>query len=38
VTDILGAIDHFGRRRFSEIANALEEAKKIMPIQFWSRL
>jgi hypothetical protein len=37
VTDILGAIDHFGRRRYSEIVSALEEAKKVMPIQFWSR-
>jgi len=37
VTDVLGAIDHFGRRRYSGIANALEEAKKIMLIQFWSR-
>ncbi len=37
VTDILGAIDHFGRGRFPEIAAALEEAKKTMPIQFWSR-
>ena len=37
VTDILGAIDHFGRRRYSEILDALEDAKKVMPIQFWSR-
>ena len=37
VTDLLGAIDHFGRRRYSEIVSALEEAKKVMPIQFWSR-
>ncbi len=38
VTDILGAIDHFGRGRYSEIVNALEEAKKTIPIQFWSRI
>ena len=37
VTDILGAIDHFGRRRYSEILDALEDAKKVMPVQFWSR-
>ena len=37
VTDVLGAIDHFGRRRYSEIADALEVAKAIMPIGFWSR-
>ena len=37
VTDILGAIDHFGRRRYLEIVDALEEAKKTMPIGFWSR-
>ena len=37
VTDILGAVDNFGRGRYSEIVNALEEAKKIMPIEFWSR-
>ena len=37
VTDILGAIDHFSRRRYSEIADALERAKAIMPIVFWSR-
>ena len=37
VTDILGAIDHFGRGRYLEIVEALEKAKEIMPIQFWSR-
>ena len=37
VTDVLGAIDHFGRRRYSEISDALEVAKAIMPIGFWSR-
>ena len=37
VTDILGAIDHFGRGRYLEIVDALEEAKKTMPIGFWSR-
>ena len=37
VTDILGAIDHFGRGRYQEIVDALEEAKKTMPIGFWSR-
>jgi hypothetical protein len=37
VTDVLGAIDHFGRGRYLEIVDALEKAKKIMPIQFWSR-
>ena len=37
VTDILGAIDNFGRGRYSEIVNALEDAKKLMPIEFWSR-
>ncbi len=37
VTDILGAIDHFGRGRYSETIKALEEAKKTMPIEFWSR-
>ena len=37
VTDILGAIDHFGGRRYSEISDALEVAKAIMPIGFWSR-
>ena len=37
VMDVLGAIDHFGRRRYSEIADALEIAKAIMPIGFWSR-
>jgi len=37
VTDTLGAIDHFGRRRYSEILDALEDAKKVMPVQFWSR-
>ena len=37
VTDILGAIDHFGRRRYSDISDALEVAKAIMPIGFWSR-
>ena len=37
VTDILGAIDHFGRVRYSEIVDALEDAKEIMPIEFWSR-
>ena len=37
VTDILGAIDQFGRRRYSEISDALERAKAIMPIVFWSR-
>ena len=37
VTDILGAVDNFGRGRYSEIVNALEEAKKIMPVEFWSR-
>ena len=37
VTDVLGAIDHFCRRRYSEIADALEIAKAIMPIGFWSR-
>jgi len=37
VTDILGAIDHFGRGRYQEIVDALEKAKEIMPIGFWSR-
>ena len=37
VTDILGAIDHFGGRRYSEISDALEVAKAIMPIGLWSR-
>ena len=37
VRDVLGAIDHFGRGRYLEIVDALEKAKKIMPIQFWSR-
>lgn len=37
VTDILGAIDHFGRGCYAEIVDALEEAKKTMPIGFWSR-
>ena len=37
VTDILGAIDHFGRGRYHEIVDALEKAKEIMPIGFWSR-
>jgi hypothetical protein len=37
VTDILGAIDHFGRGRYQEIVDALERAKEIMPIGFWSR-
>ena len=36
VTDILGAIDHFGRRRYPEIVDALEKAKATMPIKFWS--
>jgi len=38
VTDILGAIDHFGRGRYQEIVNALGTAKETMHIQFWSRL
>jgi len=37
VTDILGAIDHFGRGRYLEIVDALEKAKETMPIGFWSR-
>ena len=37
VTDILGAIDHFGRGRYPEIVDALEKAKGAMPIEFWSR-
>ena len=37
VTDILGAIDHFGRGRYQEIVNALDTAKETMPIEFWSR-
>ena len=37
VTDILGAIDHFGRSRYPEIVEALEKAKGTMPIEFWSR-
>ena len=37
VTDILGAIDHFGRGRYHEIVSALEKAKETMPIEFWSR-
>lgn len=37
VTDILGAIDHFGRGRYHQIVDALEKAKEIMPIGFWSR-
>ena len=37
VTDILGAIDHFGRNRYPEIVEALEKAKGTMPIEFWSR-
>ena len=37
VTDILGAIDHFGRGRYREIVAALEEAKETMPVEFWSR-
>ncbi len=37
VTDILGAIDHFGRGRYHEIVAALEEAKETMPVEFWSR-
>ncbi len=36
VTDILGAIDHFGRLRYPEIVDALEKAKATMPIKFWS--
>ena len=36
VTDILGAIDHFGGLRYSEIVDALEKAKDVMPIEFWS--
>ena len=38
VTDILGAIDHFGRGRYPEIVDALEKAKGAMPIKFWSHL
>ena len=38
VTDILGAIDHFGRLRYPEIVDALEKAKATMPIKFWSHL
>ena len=37
VTDILGAIDHFGSSRYPEIVEALEKAKGTMPIEFWSR-
>ena len=36
VTDILGAVDNFGRGRYSEIVEALEKAKEVMPIEFWS--
>ena len=36
VTDILGAVDNFGRGRYSEIVDALEKAKEVMPIEFWS--
>jgi len=38
VTDILGAIDHFGRGRYPEIVDALDKAKEAMPIKFWSHL
>lgn len=38
VTDILGAIDHFGRLRYPEIIDALEKAKETVPVQFWSYL
>ena len=36
--DALDAVRKFGSHDYDKLADGLEEAKKIMPIRFWSRL
>ena len=35
--DVLNAITQFSGTRYSELSEAIEQAKATMPIQFWSR-
>lgn len=35
--DVLNALSQYTGNRYSELSEAIEQAKAVMPIQFWSR-